>query len=39
MKNTYIAPEMEVVELKAHQPLLTGSMPVYDETINSSEVL
>lgn len=40
MKTKYMSPKMEVVELKAIQPLLTTSMSTYsDETIPGTGVL
>lgn len=30
-KNEYMAPEMEIVKLKAHQALLTNSEPQVDD--------
>ena len=29
MKKTYFAPEMEIIEVKAQQTLLTGSVQMY----------
>ena len=37
MKKTYFAPEMEVVELNVLQPILTGSLPLTDTTIEDPE--
>jgi len=31
MKKTYFAPEMEIIEVKAQQTLLTGSVPMYNQ--------
>lgn len=31
MKKTYFAPEMEIIEVKAQQTLLTGSVPMYGQ--------
>ena len=37
MKKTYISPEMDVVELKQQQALLTGSLPVDGTTNDASD--
>lgn len=40
MKTKYMSPKMEVVELKAIQPLLTtSSMSTYDGTVPGTGVL
>ena len=38
MKKTYINPEMQVVEINT-PVLLTGSLPVFNETVNEGDVL
>ena len=31
MKKIYLTPEMEIIEVKAQQTLLTGSVPMYNQ--------
>ena len=38
MKKTYINPEMQVVEINT-PVLLTGSLPVVNETVNEGDIL
>ena len=34
MKKKYFTPEMEIIEVKAHQTLLAGSVNMYGEDAN-----
>lgn len=39
MKAKYISPNTEVMELNTIQPMLTTSMTVNEETVNSGDIL
>ena len=37
-KKSYIKPEVEVMELAVESPMLTGSVQIFDEEVDTEEV-